>query len=229
MPVARACAPAKLRVDRPFRGRARVGEQVGAGRNGGPRVAVLDRVGTIVSVLRRACPGISFRSVNSRRELASDERLVILAAYATADWDALAPLARRSRTVVISAAHERADAERAISAGAFGCLDLEGGPAALRRAVLGALRGELAYSRAATGQHLRSKLEATVLGASRAQVLTPRQRQVVALIASGHSDREIASALGIATTTAQKHVTNVLRRLRVPNRAAAAVAVLQIA
>ena len=68
-----------------------------------------------------------------------------------------------------------------------------------------------------------------MLGASRASELTPRQREVVALIASGHSDREIASVLGIATTTAQKHVTNVLRRLQVPNRAAAAVAVLQIA
>ena len=154
---------------------------------------------------------------------------MILAAYATADWDALAPLAGRSATVVISAAHESADAERAISAGAFGCLDLEVGPAALRRAVLGSLRGEPAYSRAAIGQHLRSKLEATVLGASRARVLTPRQREVVALIANGRSDREIASELGIATTTAQKHVTNVLRRLRVPNRAAAAVAVMQIA
>jgi len=53
--------------------------------------------------------------------------------------------------------------------------------------------------------------------------------EVVALIASGHSDKEIATALGIATATAQKHVTNVLRRLKVPNRAAAAVAAAQIA
>ena len=116
-----------------------------------------------------------------------------------------------------------------MSAGAFGYLDLEVGPAALRRAVLGALRGEPAYSRAAIGLHLRSKLEATVLGASRARELTPRQCEVVALIASGHSDKEIATALGIATATAQKHVTNVLRRLKVPNRAAAAVAVAQLA
>ncbi len=200
-----------------------------AGRNGGPQAAVVDRVGTIVAVLRRACPGIAFRTVRSRRELTTGERLVILAAYTTADWDALVPLARRSATVVISATHRPADVERALSAGAFGYLDLEFGPAALRRAVLGALRGEPAYSRAAIGRHLRSQLEANVLGASRASELTPRQREVVALIASGHSDREIASVLGIATTTAQKHVTNVLRRLQVPNRAAAAVAVLQIA
>lgn len=194
----------------------------------GPKVAVLDRVGTIVAVLRRACPGISFRAVRSPRELATDDQLVILAAYTTVDWDALEQLARRSPTVVVGAARIAGSAERAMTAGGFGYLDLELGPAALRRAVLGALRGEPAYSRAAIGTQLRSKLEATVLGVSRARELTPRQREVVALIASGHSDKEIATALGIATATAQKHVTNVLRRLKVPNRAAAAVAVAQL-
>ena len=197
--------------------------------NGGPQVAVVDRVGTIVAVLRRACPGVAFRAMRSLRDLTSDDRLAVLAIYTAADWDTLAPLARRSPTVVVAAAGAKGDAERAMSAGAFGYLDLEVGPAALRRAVLGALRGEPAYSRAAFGQHLRSKLESTVLGASRADELTPRQREVVALVASGHSDKEIATALGIATATAQKHVTNVLRRLKVPNRAAAAVAAAQIA
>ena len=206
-----------------------MGAKVRAGRNGGPSVAVFDRVGTVVAVLRRACPGITFRSLRSRRELTGDDRLAILAAYTAADWEALGTVARHAATVVISVTPAGGDAERAITAGAFGCLELEVGPAALRRAVLGALRGEPAYSRAAIGRHLRSKLEATVLVASRARELTPRQREVVALIASGHSDKEIAIALGIATTTAQKHVTNVLRRLQVPTRAAAAVAVLKIA
>ena len=51
--------------------------------------------------------------------------------------------------------------------------------------------------------------------------LTPRQRQVISLIARGAADKEIAESLGITTATAQKHVTNLLRRLKVPNRAAA--------
>ena len=41
------------------------------------------------------------------------------------------------------------------------------------------------------------------------------------LIARGAADKEIARSLGITTATAQKHVTNLLRRLNVPNRAAA--------
>ncbi|TMB58875.1 MAG: helix-turn-helix transcriptional regulator [Chloroflexi bacterium] len=51
--------------------------------------------------------------------------------------------------------------------------------------------------------------------------LTPRQRQVITLIARGAADKQIAESLGITTATAQKHVTNLLRRLNVPNRAAA--------
>lgn len=56
----------------------------------------------------------------------------------------------------------------------------------------------------------------------RALALTPRQREVVMLIAQGAADKEIARTLGITTATAQKHVTNLLKRLNVPNRAAAA-------
>src|SRR2546429_143377 len=41
----------------------------------------------------------------------------------------------------------------------------------------------------------------------------------------GAADKEIGQALGIATATAQRHVSNVLRRLDVPNRAAAVGAV----
>ncbi len=51
--------------------------------------------------------------------------------------------------------------------------------------------------------------------------LSPRQQQIVALIARGLTNKEIASELGIAHTTAQKHQTNALLRLGVSSRAAA--------
>ena len=51
--------------------------------------------------------------------------------------------------------------------------------------------------------------------------LTPRQRQIIGLIARGMADKEIAITLGIARTTAEKHVSKLLSRLEVPNRAAA--------
>ncbi len=52
--------------------------------------------------------------------------------------------------------------------------------------------------------------------------LTPRQTEVLRLVARGMSDAEIASALCISTHTVHRHVANILLRLNAPTRAAAA-------
>ncbi len=52
--------------------------------------------------------------------------------------------------------------------------------------------------------------------------LTPRQRQVLDLIAAGQSNKEIARTLSLGEGTVKIHVTALLRVLGVPNRAAAA-------
>lgn len=49
--------------------------------------------------------------------------------------------------------------------------------------------------------------------------LTPRQAQMVRLIAEGLTDKEIAYRMGIAHATAQKHASNLLERLDARNRA----------
>ena len=51
--------------------------------------------------------------------------------------------------------------------------------------------------------------------------LTPREREVLALLAAGKSDREIAENLIISPKTAGNHVTNILTKLNVNSRAAA--------
>jgi D-alanyl-D-alanine carboxypeptidase/D-alanyl-D-alanine-endopeptidase (penicillin-binding protein 4) len=57
--------------------------------------------------------------------------------------------------------------------------------------------------------------------------LTPRQRQVLRLIAEGLDNAEIAQRLGISTRTARAHVSSVLERLGVQNRTQAAVLALK--
>lgn len=52
--------------------------------------------------------------------------------------------------------------------------------------------------------------------------LTDREQEVLALVAAGRSNREIADALYISTKTASVHVTNILRKLGVTNRVQAA-------
>ena len=51
--------------------------------------------------------------------------------------------------------------------------------------------------------------------------LTPRERQVLGLIAEGMGTREIASRLGIAADTARKHRDNAVRRMGTGSQVAA--------
>lgn len=50
--------------------------------------------------------------------------------------------------------------------------------------------------------------------------LTPREREVVQLIAEGRSTKEIADSLGLSVKTAETHRTNVMRKLGVGSVAA---------
>ncbi len=48
--------------------------------------------------------------------------------------------------------------------------------------------------------------------------LSERERQVLRLIAEGHTDAEIAHALTISVNTVQNHVKSILRKLEARNR-----------
>src|SRR5262249_48823775 len=57
--------------------------------------------------------------------------------------------------------------------------------------------------------------------------LTPREREVLRLLAEGRSNQEIADALAISLLTAKTHVARVLAKLGVPSRSAAAAYALR--
>jgi DNA-binding CsgD family transcriptional regulator/tetratricopeptide (TPR) repeat protein len=50
--------------------------------------------------------------------------------------------------------------------------------------------------------------------------LTPREVEVLRLVAAGHSNREIAAALFISIPTVKRHLTNILGKLDLPSRSA---------
>jgi DNA-binding NarL/FixJ family response regulator len=146
--------------------------------------------------------------------------MVVQAWYGKIDWTAVSRSAARVPTVVVASPATDADAYRALDAGAFGLVDAVLPREPFARALAGALRGEPAFPRRVFAELVRRRSESTT--STKILALTQRQREVAQLIAIGAADKEIASALGIATTTAQKHVTHLLKRLDVPNRAAAA-------
>ena len=57
--------------------------------------------------------------------------------------------------------------------------------------------------------------------------LTNREREVLCLLASGHTDRRIAESLTISPRTVNRHMSNIFVKLDVPSRTAAAVHALR--
>jgi len=55
----------------------------------------------------------------------------------------------------------------------------------------------------------------------RNEALSPREREVIELMAEGKSNKEIAKELGVGAQTAKTHVSNILKKLGVPDRAGA--------
>jgi DNA-binding CsgD family transcriptional regulator len=58
--------------------------------------------------------------------------------------------------------------------------------------------------------------------------LTLREAEVLALVARGHSNQEIADALFLSVRTVQRHVENIYGRLGLRNRAGAALAAVEL-
>ncbi len=59
--------------------------------------------------------------------------------------------------------------------------------------------------------------------------LTPREAEVLTLVARGYTNREIAAALVISVKTASVHVSHILRKLNAPNRLEAAAIAHRVA
>jgi DNA-binding NarL/FixJ family response regulator len=96
----------------------------------------------------------------------------------------------------------------------------------LREAVIraGALHERLDRN----SRHVAGVVGSVVEVGSRAQdLLSPRELQVLALIAEGAPNSEIADRLVIADTTVQSHVRRILHKLGVRNRTEAAVIYLR--
>ena len=127
---------------------------------------------------------------------------------------------------MLTASTDNRDLLDAVRYGAGGYLtkDLTGD--ALLRAIRGLRKGDLAMSRghaATVVEHLARTARPQQPGADTLEgVLSAREQDVLRLLAEGLTDREIASALAISPRTVESHVSSVLRKLGVRNRAEAA-------
>jgi DNA-binding NarL/FixJ family response regulator len=118
------------------------------------------------------------------------------------------------RVLVLTSATEPSAAAAAVRAGAAGVVYKDIDPAALVRAIRSVHDGNMLLAPEAVGSLVRG---------SRADTLTAREREVLAGIADGKSNREIARLLRVSEKTVKAHVSAVLAKLGVQDRTQAAV------
>lgn len=112
----------------------------------------------------------------------------------------------------------------ALRAGASGFIGKGAEPEEIVRAVRAVCAGEALLSPVATRALIAKYLKIEPLHPSsrfditKLEALTPREREVLVLVACGHSNREIADGLVISPYTAKTHVNNVMAKLHAHDR-----------
>lgn len=107
---------------------------------------------------------------------------------------------------------------RAVRAGARGYVVKDVDTSGLIRSIRDVARGESAFDARSAAAMVRGLNTPTV---AEEKQLTPRECEVLSLLATGLSNRDIGKRLYISETTAKFHVGNILRKLGVTRRAEA--------
>ena len=130
--------------------------------------------------------------------------------------------ARRNpaRVLVLTSVTDHAAAAAVMRAGAAGVLYKDVDPDALVRAIRAVHDGHLLLAPEAAGTLLH---QAAAWPARGLDALTGREREVLAELAQGRSNREIARALHVSEKTVKAHVSSVLAKLGVQDRTQAAL------
>ncbi|HSG16754.1 MAG TPA: response regulator transcription factor [Anaerolineae bacterium] len=125
--------------------------------------------------------------------------------------------------IALSTFSEQDLVKQAIEAGAIGYLLKDVHADKLAQAIRDAHHGRSTLDASAA----QSLIQATTQPPSLGFDLTPREREVLALLVDGKTNREIAEQLIISPSTARLHVSNILAKLGAANRTEAATLALQ--
>jgi len=120
--------------------------------------------------------------------------------------------------VVLTSYADRDRILDALDAGAIGYLLKDAEPAELLQGIRSAARGESPLDPRAARTVLGARRERRALGD-----LTDREREVLALVAKGLANKQIARSLGITERTVKAHLTSVFQRIGVTDRTSAAL------
>ncbi|UCM87162.1 response regulator [Streptomyces marincola] len=133
----------------------------------------------------------------------------------------LADLGNPARVLIVTSFTERRTVVPALRAGAAGYVHKDIDPDALAGAIRSVHAGHVLLQ-SEVADALLAQDESGGAG-GRAGSLTDREREVLALIARGRSNREIARALVLSEKTVKTHVSNILMKLDLADRTQAAL------
>jgi DNA-binding NarL/FixJ family response regulator len=125
----------------------------------------------------------------------------------------------RARVLVLTTYDSDSDVLPAVQAGATGYLLKDAPSSELIRAVRSAHRGEAVLSPSVAGTLMTQV--GSVEAAPERPTLSPREVQVLRLVAAGKTNREAAAALFVSETTVKTHLLHLYAKLDVRDRAAA--------
>lgn len=125
--------------------------------------------------------------------------------------------------IIVSATEQTREVERAMAAGARGYIPKSTAPDAMLTAVEKVLRGEIylpndLWNRIHTPSSTQIR-RATVPPSDRqAPMLSTRQHEILDLMESGKTNKQIAGVLGISQSTVKFHIAGLFRELNVRTR-----------
>jgi DNA-binding NarL/FixJ family response regulator len=134
----------------------------------------------------------------------------------------LRELGSAARVIVLTSFLDEDKVLPAVRAGAAGYLLKDTEPAELVRAIRVVDGGDALLHPAVAARVLR-EIVADGDRRERHELLTPREREVLALIARGRANKAIALDLGVAEKTVKTHVGNILGKLGLSDRTQAAL------
>jgi DNA-binding NarL/FixJ family response regulator len=128
------------------------------------------------------------------------------------------------KVVILTVGEENTNLFEAIKGGAQGYLLKDVEPEHLADKLRGVCRGEAQISGIAAAKILAAfadpEREAAPMPAR--APLTPRETEILGLVAGGATNKEIASALNLSPSTIKNHLQNILAKLHLENRVQAA-------
>jgi DNA-binding NarL/FixJ family response regulator len=125
----------------------------------------------------------------------------------------------RSRVIILSMHANEEYVNRALSAGAAGYLLKDATVRELEAALKAVMRGERYLGRALSHRIIADYIDRAGEKTRSPEILTSRQREILQLIAEGHSTKEIAHSLGLSAKTVESHRSQLMDRLGIHDTA----------